>query len=495
MFVLLFQLLFAPASAQDLPDCSTPQRAADTLLALLQPEDFRPESAAACLDLPPELEADGPRIAVELKQVLDARGHYVPVADLSDDPEWMPEDGDEVVLVEQLPVVYLEKVGADWRWSRATIRALPELHAETFNGLGAWVRATLPGWFTTTRIGAFSPWQGILLALLVLLGVLGSTLANWLLKGRLHALVTRLGMPLDQKAFDRTRAPMRLLAFGAVLMWGAPELQLGIQPSQVVWFIARVLVSVSVVWIALRWIDVFAGLATQRASETSSRMDDQSIPLLRRMAQVTAVVLGLVFVLQNMGVDVASLIAGLGIGGLALALGAQDTLKHLFGSLTIFFDRPFQVGDFVEVGGVSGTIEEVGFRSTRIRTSATSVVTVPNSTVANATVDNMGVRTFRRVTTTLGLTYDTSPEKIEAFVEGLRAIIEEHPATRKDGVQIHFKDFSASSLDVMVWFYLDVPSWGEELSAKHDIFLRFMKLAGEQGVEFAFPTQTVHLQK
>lgn len=495
MFALLAWLLLSPAIAQDLPDCSTPQSAANTLLALLQPEDYRPDAAATCLDVPSEMDGRGSSLGVQLKQVLDARGHFVPVPELSDDPNWMPETGNKVVLVEALPVVYLERVGDQWLWSQDTVRNTPSLYAETFNGFGAFVQNKLPASFTTSRVAGITPWQLVLLAVLLLIGAAASLLANWLLKGRLHALVKRMGLPLDPVAFERTRAPMRLLTFGAVLLWGAPELQLGIQLSQVLLFIARVLVSVSLVWITLRWIDVFAGLATQRADTTSSRMDDQSIPLLRRGAQVIAVAMGLVFVLQNMGVDVASLIAGLGIGGLALALGAQDTLKHLFGSLTIFFDRPFQVGDFVEVGGVSGTVEEVGFRSTRIRTSATSVVTVPNATAANATIDNLGVRTFRRITTTLGLTYGTSPDKLQAFVEGIRAAIEEHPATRKEGIQVHFKDFSASSLDVMVWFYVDVPGWNDELVAKHEIFLSFMRVAEQQGVEFAFPTQTLHVVK
>lgn len=495
MLTLLFLWLTGVAAAQDLPDCSSPQTSANTLLALLQPQEFDPEAAAACLDLPADMAPHGARTAIQLKQVLDARGHFVPVPDLSDDPAWMPDEGNKVILVDALPVVYLEKVGDQWLWSRSTVRQTQQLYDDTFNGVGAWVQEKLPPSYSTPLFLGVSGWQLVLLGLLILAASLASLLANVLLRGRFLARMAKLGLPVDPKLFERTRAPMRLLCAGAVMLWGVPELQLGIQASRALLFVSHLLVGVASVWMALRWIELFSNVAKSRAELTESRMDEQSIPMLTRLAQIVAVVMGLVFVLSNMGVDVVSLVAGLGIGGLALALGAQDTIKHLFGSLTIFFDRPFQVGDFVEVGGVSGTIEEVGFRSTRIRTSATSVVTVPNSTVANATVDNLGVRTFRRVTTTLGVAYDTSPDQLVAFVEGVRAAILEHPASRKEGVQVHFKEFGASSLDIMVWFYLDVPGWNDELTAKHEIFVSFLRLAEAQGVEFAFPTTTVHLAR
>ena len=195
-----------------------------------------------------------------------------------------------------------------------------------------------------------------------------------------------------------------------------------------------------------------------------------------------------------MNYDVASLIAGLGIGGLAFALAAQDTIANLFGSATIFASRPFQIGDWVNVNGTEGVVESVGFRSTRIRTFYNSLVSIPNSRVADSVVDNYGAREFRRFKTVLGLTYDTTPEQMQAFVEGIRAILKSNPAVRQEYYEVHFNSFGDSSLNVLVYAFFKTDSWTTELTEKHNILLDIMRMAEELGVSFAFPTQTLHLE-
>ena len=493
----LFLALFSSIGlAGELPSCDNPQDAANTLLALLQPDNYQPELAATCLDMPPGASARGPKVAIQLKQVLDARGHFVPVPDLPADADWRPEKGDELVLVAALPVVYLERqADGRWLWSRDTVNATPALHAETFSGFGAWVQDKLPLSFTTTQLGAYQPWQLVVLLLLLVVGGLASLLVNTLLRQRMLSWLGRMGLPLNADLLAKTRGPMRMLCFGAVLLWGVPELQLGIQPSQVLLFAARVIVSLSVVMIALRWVDVFAEVFERRARATESRMDDQALPMVEKLVKLAIVGLGVVFVLQNVGVDVGSLIAGLGIGGLAFALGAQDTLSNLFGSLMIFLDRPFQVGDWVVIDGSSeGEIEEIGFRSTRVRTGATSLITVPNSKVAQARIENFSARSFRRQMLTLGLTYDTSNELIQAYMAAVEAVIEQHPATRKEAKQVCLNQLSASSLDVLVIFYLDVPGRQDELIARSELLLSFKQAAEQVGVAFAFPSTSVYVE-
>ena len=203
--------------------------------------------------------------------------------------------------------------------------------------------------------------------------------------------------------------------------------------------------------------------------------------------------MGVILILQNNGYNVASLIAGLGIGGLAIALAARDTLANFFGSVTIFVDKPFRIGDWIKVAGVEGTVEEVGFRSTRIRTFYNSLVSVPNSNISNNEVDNLGLREYRRLLTTLNLTYSTTPEQMEAFVEGIKAIVKSNPHFRQDFYEVHFNAFGAHSLDVMIYVFFKVPDWSTELQQKHNFFLEVLKLAKEVGVEFAFPTQTLHV--
>jgi MscS family membrane protein len=189
-----------------------------------------------------------------------------------------------------------------------------------------------------------------------------------------------------------------------------------------------------------------------------------------------------------------SLLAGLGLGGLAFALAAKDTAANVFGSIMILWDRPFVVGDWIRVGAAEGTVEEIGFRSTRIRTFYDSQISVPNSQMANVEVDNLGRRLYRRTRQILGVTYDTSPEKMELFLEGLKNIIKASPVTRKDYFHVVFAGYGSSSLEVMLYYFLKVSDWSQELIAKQNINLEILRLAKELNVDFAFPTQTLHVE-
>ena len=161
--------------------------------------------------------------------------------------------------------------------------------------------------------------------------------------------------------------------------------------------------------------------------------------------------------------------------------------------MTIFADRPFQVGDWVVVNDIEGTVEHVGFRSSRVRTFYNSVVTVPNARIVDTHVDNMGLRQWRRYKTTLGLAYHTTPDQVQAFVEGVRALIRANPGMRKDYYIVEFHGFGASTLDVLVYCFIDAPNWNDELRTRHVLNLDIMRLAEDLGIEFAFPTQTLHV--
>lgn len=206
-------------------------------------------------------------------------------------------------------------------------------------------------------------------------------------------------------------------------------------------------------------------------------------------------IVGGLIIIQNLGYNVTSILAGLGIGGLAVALAAKDTLSNIFGSLVILFDRPFVVGDWIQFDKIEGTVENIGFRSTQIKTFYDSVISVPNFIVANAQIDNMGKRKFRRTRFTLGITYSTSPEKIQSFLEGIKSIIQSHPKTKTDYFQVSFSGYADSSLNIFVNFFLQVANWNEELQFRQDIFLDILKLAQRTNVEFAFPSQSLYIEK
>ena len=191
---------------------------------------------------------------------------------------------------------------------------------------------------------------------------------------------------------------------------------------------------ITIFWTINRAIDFIGFKLKNKALKTESKVDDQLIPFAIDIAKVLTVVLGLVMILGNVfDVNVTALVTGLGIGGVAFALASKESLENLLGSFTIFFDKPFTVGDIVTLGGVTGTVEKVGFRSTRIRTFDKSVVTVPNKNIISTELDNLGARPVRRVKFNIGLTYDTSVENIKNIVDDIQKLIDEHPMTNKEG--------------------------------------------------------------
>jgi len=176
-------------------------------------------------------------------------------------------------------------------------------------------------------------------------------------------------------------------------------------------------------------------------------------------------------------------------------LASQDTVKNLIGTIMIFLDKPFHIGDWIEAGEVVGTVETVGFRSTTVRAADTSVYQIPNSTLSEMVVNNKGLRAFRRYTTQLGVRYDTPPELLEGFIGGVRKIIELHPATRDDAFNVEFSGFGDSALLILVNIYFTALDWNEEQASKHSIHMAILRLAAELGVEFAFPSTTVMIEQ
>jgi len=280
-------------------------------------------------------------------------------------------------------------------------------------------------------------------------------------------------------------------------VWWLGVLLLGLpgQALQILLLAAKFMAAIAAVWGAFRIVDVASEVLARRVAKTDNRFDDLLVPLMRTSAKVALGAFGLLFVADNLDIQVGSLLAGLGLGGVAVALAAQDTVRNLFGSLTVLLDRPLTVGDWVCIGDLEGTVEEVGFRSIRIRTFYDSLVTLPNGNLINAAVDNYGERRYRRWKTTLSLTYDTPAESVEAFCEGIRELIREHPYTRKDYYHVYLNEFGESSLDVMLYMFFETPDWSTELRERHRLALDVLRLAQSLGVEFAFPSRSLYIQR
>jgi len=255
------------------------------------------------------------------------------------------------------------------------------------------------------------------------------------------------------------------------------------------------LLLVTIFWSLNRAVDFIGYKLKNRALQTESKVDDQLIPFAIDIAKVLTIVLGVVMILGNIfNVNITALVTGLGIGGVAFALASKESLENLLGSFTIFFDKPFTVGDIVTLGGVTGIVEKVGFRSTRIRTFDKSIVTVPNKNIISSELDNLGARPVRRVKFNIGLTYDTSVENIKNIVDDIQKLIDDHPMTNQDG-KVRFLEFGASSLDIMVLYYVDSPDWEVLIDAKQKINFDIIDIVNKYKCEFAFPSTSVYIEK
>jgi MscS family membrane protein len=186
-------------------------------------------------------------------------------------------------------------------------------------------------------------------------------------------------------------------------------------------------------------------------------------------------------------------LAGLGIGGLALAFGAQKTVENLFGSVSLAIDQPFRIGDFVKVEDFVGTVEDIGLRSTRFRTLDRTVVCIPNGKLSDQRLESFEVRDRMRLAATIGLTYGTTQDQMKAVLEGFERVLREHPKVWPDAVVVKFKEFAASSLDIEIMAWFDVPTWADFQVCRQEVLLSFMGVVEAAGASFAFPTRTVHL--
>ena len=291
----------------------------------------------------------------------------------------------------------------------------------------------------------------------------------------------------------RLELPVLLIVAALTILVGFPVLDFDPDIENVVKTFASLASALAATLLGLRMVDVATDYWADVASRTDSKLDDQLVPLARAAGKVFVAVVGAIFVLQNLNINITSLVAGLGIGGVAVALAAQDSIKNLLGGATILADKPFQVGDWVVIGDFEGTVEQVGFRSTRIRTFADSLITMPNARITDTEVNNMGRRSWRRYSTTLGLAYYTDPDRIQAFVEGVRAIVLANPKMRHDYYIVEFITFADSSLNIMVYTFIEAADWNEEMRVRHIFNLDILRLAERLEVDFAFPTQTLHV--
>ncbi|WP_020404054.1 mechanosensitive ion channel family protein [Gracilimonas tropica] len=474
---------------------TNPQRAVHTFLHWQQAGHQNMERVITTMKLAGGDAEQKAELASQLLKVLDARGLLIEYNKIPTDPNYTDSLSgmQQYILFQSLPEVYLTKTAQnEWVFSEATVQIIPDLYANTFSVWFTFFVDNLPDWAYNEWLGV-KIWQYLAVFLWLLSGLILMKIFNFFLDNYVRRVALKTKFTWDDDLIDSIEKPAGYIFLLTFFFLTYSNLQFSVTISHFLSVSLEIALSVTFVWLFYNLADVFSKYLGVLTSKTETALDDQLIPLIRKTLRFFVIVMGVIAILQNNGYNVASLIAGLGIGGLAVALAARETLSNFFGSLTIFLDRPFKIGDWIKTGNVEGTVEEVGFRSTRIRTFYNSLVSVPNSNLANTDIDNLGLRKYRRLKTVLNLTYSTTPEQMEAFVEGIKAIVKANKNFRQDYYEVHFNSFGAHSLDVLVYVFFDVPDWTTELQQRHNFFLEILRLAKEVGVEFAFPTQTLHM--
>jgi MscS family membrane protein len=332
--------------------------------------------------------------------------------------------------------------------------------------------------------------------LAVLVALVGKKLFASLLTRLAAPLTRRTQTDLDDHLLECVRKPLELLVLVIGLFVAVQILQLPAEPTDIrggAYAVLRALVTVAGGWALFNMAGVFGSYLENLSARTDNTLDDHLVPFVRKSLRVFIVILAGIMVVQNLGYSTSGLLASLGIGGMALAFASKDALANIFGSLMIIFDRPFKIGDVVVADNMEGIVEEVGFRSTKIRTHNKSLISVPNSLIANMPVDNITLSNKRRIRMTIGVTYDTTPTQLREATGRIRSLLREHPGLDAEAVQVNFTDFGASSLDILIQCFTITSNWNEYMDLREDVCLKVMDVLEELGLEFAFPSRTVYL--
>lgn len=336
-------------------------------------------------------------------------------------------------------------------------------------------------------------WQHYAIAgtLLLLSYLLRRVVTLWIF-GFLKKLAARTKTTFDDKLFPALEAPVATFIALLGLFAALKVLKLPPSADTLLQTAMTVAFSMCFFWSLLRAMSAFLDHLQEIAHEKKAGVA-AFMPWIKKSLITFFIIFALLITAQNLHYDVKAFLAGLGIGGLAFALAAQDTIANLFGSIVVAIDQPFKLGDAIKIGANEGTVEDIGLRSTKLRRPDKSIVVIPNKTVAAEAIINMAKFTQRRVEQVIGFTYDATPEQLEGVVEEFRALILAEAEVDPSSVMVFFRDFSASSLDLWVVYMTKDADFQKHMRLKQRLNLAFMRAASAKGLAFAFPTQTIEL--
>lgn len=504
------QLFSRPAVSDTVADSAAPPLVVDSasprvmvqrFLQATRAGDFA--AAASYLDASaPEMVPRLDELARRLKAVLDSK-LWLDVETISpraagDTADGLPRDRELLGFIplsaDRSAAVRLARIGsgADRRWvfSSATVAQVDFLYESLPDN---WIREHLPE--PLLRPGPFDVlyWQWVALLILIPLSAVVGLLLERPARSLFRRVTAKTETEFDDRLIHAARGPVVLLlsvvASRILLQWIALP-----APAQA--FVVELqgaLATVAIFWFVLRTIGVAQD--TLPVSEWGARHPAlrSLIPLGGRIARLVIFMIAVLAVISQFGYPVATILAGLGIGGIAIALGAQKSLEHFFGSVSIGVDQPFRVGDWVKATDTEGEVESIGLRSTRIRTLDRTVVSIPNGQLAESRTENFGQRDRIRFKAVVGVEYGTTAEQLRAIRDGIEAVLRAHPKTWQERVQVAFSNFGSYSLDIELFCWIETTLIDEFRTIRQELMFQIMEVVEKNGAAFAFPTQTHHI--
>lgn len=326
---------------------------------------------------------------------------------------------------------------------------------------------------------------------IAVLSVLVGKVVYWITSGIFRKATRKTQTELDDFVVDTIDEPIVVIVTVLGLWVAVQTLTLPPNVDQFLWAAVQAAMVLAVTWMLARlWDAVVDGFLTPLVASSDTDLDDQLLPIARRGGKSAIWIVGVIVALNNAGYDVMALIAGLGIGGLALAMAAKDTVANFFGGFTIFTDRPFSMGDRIVISGFDGVVKEIGIRSTRLTTLSGTEVTIPNSRFADSPVENISREPNRKIVLSLGLTYDMTPAQMRRAMDILREVVASQGNDTEENVTIGFNSFGDFALGITLVYY--ITKGAQIMDVQTAVNLAILERFNAEGLEMAFPTQTIH---
>ncbi len=433
--------------------------------------------------------------AVDLYEIIYGKGIDLNalVKRIPDNPNYIDSSSGRNIyyLYDKLPQVYLEKIGNRWYYSKATIDALPQLHKQVFPfGTNIWA-----SWFSFKSNEKFLrlyPWQWIGMGIIIAVFLLSFFLLRFLFRFVFRKILFKKYVR-EVQDLDKIKLVSNLFSIWVsikILQLFIPTLFINAKfATPIIRGIAFV-AALFMVFIVYRLVELFMFYMKEYTSKTTTKWDDQFVIIAQKLIKAMVVFLGIFFVLNTLDINIATIIAGLSVGGLALALAAQDTVKNFIASVMIFLDKPFKIGDNIKGDNFEGVVQEVGFRSTRIKTANESLVYIANAKLSEMTIDNKGHRILRRFKTELVVPFETPLYKVERFLIAIKSILMKYPLIKNETIDVYLTNVQDSGMTIMVNYKYTIYNVREELQHREFILVNILKVASLMDIHLFEKNQT-----